>query len=352
MPRSLCFNLLWLIGAVILISTEAKHHIMTHSNIAIIGAGVSGLAAARELPASSYQLFEKSRGPGGRLASKRLEQQRADIGAQFFTVRDARFDETVKLASEAGAVARWEPQMGTFRNQQPVSSPDTQTRYVGAPYMNAFGRFLAEPLVIRDQHRIQSVSREKSGYSLTTTENQHFTAEQVLVTTPVDQMGDLLSEFPITPITSRFTMDPTWTVVLSIDESLLTEDGIRLDACFGGDHPAIDFISVERSKVGRNNDFVVIHSTPQWATEHLERDSAWVLAQFQNIIFDVFAVQSSAIIAHRWRYARPTDPKTTTQKGVYQIDQGLWIAGDYLAGGRVEGAYLAGLEAATRLQAN
>ena len=108
---------------------------MTHVPIAIVGAGIAGLAAARNLPPSSYQIFEKSRGPGGRLASRRIEKQRADIGAQFFTVRDPRFKAVVEVAHSAGAIQSWEPRMGTFRSLIPVDSPDTQQRYVGAPYM-------------------------------------------------------------------------------------------------------------------------------------------------------------------------------------------------------------------------
>ena len=60
---------------------------MTHIPIAIVGGGMTGLATARRLPPASYQIFEKVEGQGG-LLPKRIEQQRADIGAQFFTVRD------------------------------------------------------------------------------------------------------------------------------------------------------------------------------------------------------------------------------------------------------------------------
>ena len=42
---------------------------------------------------------------------------------------------------------------------------------------------------------------------------------------------------------------------------------------------------------------------------------------------------------------------TTIGTGIYQVSPNLWVAGDYLAGGRVEGAYLSGLEAAERILA-
>jgi renalase len=324
---------------------------MTHTPIAIIGAGVAGLAAARQLSSTEYMIFEKSRGPGGRLASKRLDQLRADIGAQFFTVRDPRFEETISLAKKAGAIEAWSPRMGTFQNLKPIDSPDTQQRYVGAPYMNVLGRFLAESIEIQSETRIASVSKEGSRFVLTTTADERYTADQVLVTAPVDQMSDLLSDFDIHPIADKFTMEPTWTTVVSTSEQLVTEEGKVLDACFGGDHPAFDFISIERSKPGRDSDFVVIHSTPEWAKSHLEEEPDSVAQKMAAMINTTFNIQSQPVHAHRWRYARPTDPSVTTQKGVFQVDSGLWIAGDYLAGGRVEGSFLAGVEAAARIVA-
>ena len=209
---------------------------MTYVPIASVGAGVTGLAAARKLPPSSYQIFEKSRGPGGRLASKRIEKQRADIGAQFFTVRDPRFKAVVELAHTAGAVQSWEPRVGTFRSSIPVDSPDTQQRYVGAPYMNALGRFLSQSVMIESQTRIDTIRRNGSYFVLTTATGTEYSAEQVLVTTPVDQMADLLAQFEIAPIVRQFTMEPTWTTVVSSGYQLTTSTHEPIDACFGGDH--------------------------------------------------------------------------------------------------------------------
>ena len=50
---------------------------MKHIEVAIVGAGVAGLAAARALDNQKYMIFEKSRGPGGRLASKRIDDSAA-----------------------------------------------------------------------------------------------------------------------------------------------------------------------------------------------------------------------------------------------------------------------------------
>ena len=94
-----------------------------------------------------------------------------------------------------------------------------------------------------------------------------------------------------------------------------------------------DFISVERSKPGRDSDLIVVQASPEWSKVHLEHESNWVAQTIATELTNTFGIAAEPVLSHRWRYARPTDPKMTTQKGVYQVDAGLWIAGDYLAGG-------------------
>ena len=93
--------------------------------IAIIGTGIAGLSAAQVLHAAGHevQLFEKSRGSGGRMASKRSEVGALDLGAQYFTARDRRFVEVVQQWLARGWVAEWSPSLYHFNNGQLSASP-------------------------------------------------------------------------------------------------------------------------------------------------------------------------------------------------------------------------------------
>lgn len=317
----------------------------------IVGAGLTGLSCARQFPADRVRVIEKSRGPGGRLSSKRIDQARADLGAQFFTVRDPRFQTEVEGMQAAGVVAPWRPRMGYFSAGCVTVSPDREPRYVGTPYMNAMGRYLSQGVSIDAERRIERVVPMTSGYELVDTDGESLFADKVLVTAPVNQMVDLLPTFDTRAIVERFPMDPTWTLIIESDSALKSADGELLDACFGGDHPVIEFIACEQSKPGRVDPFVVVHSTPEYARTMLEEAPERIAAEMSAVLRDSFGLEGAVRACHRWRYARPVDPRTVAQKGIFQVDSGLWIAGDYLAGGRVEGAYLAGLEAAARLTA-
>lgn len=323
---------------------------MSHTQIAIIGAGLAGLAAANALPADSYSIFEKSRGPGGRLASKRIAESRADIGAQFFTVRDPRFESIITDAIAAGAANKWQPRMGKIVNSEVVASPDSQQRYVGTPYMNALAHYLAENITIAYETRFDKVTSINNHFVLTTKDGKNFTADQVLVTTPASQMADLLQDFDPHLISVEFEMDPTWTSVFEIQAQLKTTDGEYLDACFGGRHPAIDFVAMECSKPRRASNYLVVHAKPDFSKNHLDASTNDILFRIKHEFEKVFNIKAKPVLSHRWRFARPKYPGKTSQKGVYKLAPNLWLAGDYLAGGRVEGAYLSGLEAAARLR--
>ena len=94
--------------------------------IAIIGTGIAGLSAAQTLHAAGQeiQLFDKSRGSGGRMASKRSDIGNLDLGAQYFTARDRRFVEVVQQWQARGWAAEWTPSLYNSHDGQLGASPD------------------------------------------------------------------------------------------------------------------------------------------------------------------------------------------------------------------------------------
>lgn len=319
-------------------------------DVVIIGAGLSGLAIARTLQGQTgltVMTLEKSRGPGGRLASKRIQEMRADIGAQFMTARDPRFQAVIDDALSVNAVAVWSPVMGKLTAHGLVHSPDQHIRYVGNPYMNAFARFLAEDIPIDTQQRVQSVTQVDAGWCITTQDTQ-LIARQVVLTAPVEQTRELLPETALHDMLYGFQSLPTWTAVVESSQPLLTDDGRVINAAFG-DGQWLDFLSSEQSKPNRTSAFWVCHAAPAFSQTHLEADAAEVARQLCEMLKQHLKFQATPILAHRWRFARPADAARVAQKGAVQLAPGLWACSDGYAGGRCEGAYLSGLEVATRI---
>lgn len=112
-----------------------------HTDFLIIGGGMAGLSAATALAETGARIvvLDKGRGPGGRMAARRVEiageQVSFDHGAQYFTARDPAFREAVAAWEAAGVAARW-----------PAAGADA---WVGTPGMNACIKHLAAGLDVR-----------------------------------------------------------------------------------------------------------------------------------------------------------------------------------------------------------
>src|SRR3990167_9118640 len=319
--------------------------------IAIIGTGIAGLSAAQALHAAGHalQLFDKSRGSGGRMASKRSDAGALDLGAQYFTARDRRFVEVVQQWQARGWVSEGTPSLYHFDNGQLSASPDEQTRWVGSPRMSAITRAMLGALPVHFSCRITEVFRGEQHWHLQDAEgNNHGPFSHVVVAAPAPQATALLSSAPkLAGAAASGAMDPTWAGALAFDSPLET----RVEGCFVRDNP-LDWLARNRSKPGRDTakDTWVLHASSQWTKQHLDMPKEEVIEQLHGAFAELIgcAVPAPAFsLAHRWLYARPA---TAHQWGALSdAGLGLYACGDWCLSGRVEGAWLSGQEAARRL---
>lgn len=319
--------------------------------IAIIGTGIAGLSAAQVLHAAGHEvrLFEKSRGSGGRMASKRSDVGALDLGAQYFTARDRRFVEVVQQWQARGWVAEWSPSLYHFSNGQLGASPDEQVRWVGNPRMSAITRALLGALPVQFSCRITEVFRGERHWNLQDAEGQTYGPfSQVVIATPSPQASALLAAAPkLAGAAASVAMEPTWAVALAFASPLDT----KVDACFVQDSP-LDWLTRNRSKPGRDNapDTWVLHASSNWSKQHLDMSKEAVLEELHGAFAELIGCALPAPVfslAHRWLYARPA---SAHQWGALaDADLGLYACGDWCLSGRVEGAWLSGQEVARKL---
>ena len=124
-------------------------------SIAVVGGGVAGLTVARRLSESGAfpTVFEKARGPGGRMSTRRRDGGQFDHGAQYFTVRSAEFEREVQDWVDAGVVAAWSGDVGEWKPDSLTVSPP-RTRWVGQPRMSALTRHLSSGLTVVSSCRV------------------------------------------------------------------------------------------------------------------------------------------------------------------------------------------------------
>jgi predicted NAD/FAD-dependent oxidoreductase len=112
--------------------------------------------------------------------------------------------------------------------------------------------------------------------------------------------------------------------------------------------PELAWAARDSSKPGRApGERWVLHATPEWSEQALEHEPSAVAAQ----LLAAFARElggalppTTHVETHRWRFASPGRPVELAHP--VDLERGLVLAGDWLAGGRIEGAYLSGLAAA------
>lgn len=322
--------------------------------IAIIGTGIAGLSAAQALHAAGHevQLFDKSRGSGGRMASKRSDVGALDLGAQYFTARDRRFVDAVQQWQARGWVAEWKPSLYHSKNGQLSASPDEQVRWVGSPRMSAITRAMLGALPVHFSCRITEVFRGRQHWNLQDAEGQsHGPFSHVVIAAPAPQASALLAAAPkLAGAASSVIMEPTWAVALAFANPLDT----KVDGCFVQDSP-LDWLTRNRSKPGRDGspDTWVLHASSSWSKHHLDMPKEAVIEQLHGAFAELIDCAMPAPVfslAHRWLYARPA---SAHQWGsLADADLGLYACGDWCLSGRVEGAWLSGQDAARKLLAH
>lgn len=313
--------------------------------VAIVGAGIAGLECARSLKNRGFDvtIFEKSRGVGGRMATRRSDVGvRFDHGAQYFTARDACFQKAVATWVEAGIVSPWDGRICTLTHGTAEPKERTTQRFVGLPGMNGVCRHLAVDAHILLRVRVHAVDRVDNRWRLLdedATELGLF--DYFLTTAPAPQSADLLSPAPhLQQIASSVLMQGCWAAMLAFENPL----DVEFDGAFVVDSP-LSWIARNSSKPERElaPESWVLHASPEWTTAHLEQTAEEVLPQLLHAFWEATGhttVEPTFSTVHRWRYAIPPEP--LTQPYLFDPTSRIGAAGDWCNGPRVEGAFLSG----------
>ena len=320
--------------------------------IAIIGSGISALTAASNLTtAGEVTIFDKSRGVGGRIATRRANRFVFDHGAQYFLIKNKDFESFVSPYIERGVVKRWDAYFKEFEGNKVISERQWDANfahYVGAPNMNAFCKSLTKNFNIIKNTRIHKVIKSTSGLKLIDEEERELGIfDWVISTVPSKQAIDILPKnLNFIEEISSIKMSPCFTLMLGFEKSL----NLGFDAAMIHNE-LISWMSVNSSKPDRRkNDFsLVIQSTNRWAEKNLSLNKDFVINKMISEASNIINRDLNEAVhkeVHGWHFANA--PKRDL--GVF-VDYKMNIAacGDWCMHGRVESAYLSGKETAIKV---
>lgn len=316
---------------------------MDHFEIAIIGAGISGLMAATYLAKKGKNsvLFDKGRGPGGRMSTRRFGKFRLDHGAQFFTVRNPRFEKYVQSWEKAGVAKVWCKGFS--------GTGDGHPRFCGAEGMNSIPKWLAGQLDVRTGHKVKSVRFFNKSWHLDFEESPSVSADQLLMTSPVPQTITLLEagQVELASSTRKFLSLISYNPCIAM--MVIPKHPLSMPENGGWqiNEEPIQFVADNQLKGLPNpGQALTFHLGPEASTEHWESEpeklSELVRGELRRrgIKLEIKDIQ-----IHHWRYSQPArihDESCLVAEGV----PNLVFAGDAFAGSKIEGSVLSGLSAA------
>ena len=311
------------------------------TKIAIIGAGLSGLSAARFLKdRAEITLFEKARSVSGRISTRRAEPYFFDHGAQYFTARTKAFNDFIQPLINQGLIERWNARYVKFDSGKIIERKNwinEEPRYVGVPGMNKIAKHLAKDLNVHINTRIISLKRGDL-WQLTDESGQVYSDfDWVISTTPSPQAAELLPKrFIYYEDIKDVKMHACFSLMLGFSESLPLE----FEAAHVI-HSDLSWIAVNSHKPGRADPFtLMVHSSEKYSEAHIDDDRETVMQHLMNETSNVIGHDVSIAnykTVHGWRYANNVKRKNCH----IFLDPDLKLAacGDWCLGGRVEGAF-------------
>ena len=338
-------------------------------NIAVIGAGMAGVSCARTLAQAGHQvtLFEKSRGIGGRMATRNSPFGTFDHGTQYFTVRDPRFVQA--LETVPGLCKPWSAnnvRVLDEHGQVAATGPHTtEAHWVPTPGMNALASHWAVPL--KEQHHVELETKvtnlehdalNPKLWQLRTEgpgDTRHVFSgfDSVLLAMPPEQTLALLQtaqQFErMEKQIEKVTVSPCWTLMLAFPQAVqpgLTTLGPQWNAA-RSTHHRIAWLARESSKPGRGTvERWTVQASAAWSQEHLEDDAERVQAKLLKAFSEVTGIwaEPAHIETQRWRYAQTIKPLGKSH--LWDAKTGVGACGDWCLGHRVEDAFISGLELA------
>jgi len=320
---------------------------------AIIGAGIAGLSAARALAASGERvtLFDKGRGPGGRMSTRRAEtpfgEVRWDHGAQFFTARSSGFQSAIVALREAGALDAWRPGLADIRRHgtgwtvgvRPYD-PSSETIFVGSPSMNAVIKALAADHQVHWGRRVTGIVREGHQTVLTFDDGvQEGPYDTIVSAVPAEQAAALLQAVSpdLAHEAGQAVTAPCWSVMLAFEAAIrVAWDGANVS---GG---ALSWIARNASKPGRGDaESWVLHASAGWSRDHVDMPAEVVIDRLVGEFREMTGAPAPVFAAaHRWLYAK-VDKAARSPFG-WDDAKRIATIGDWRIGPRVEAAWNSG----------
>lgn len=319
-------------------------------DVAVIGAGLAGIHCAQVLSKQGFSvaLFDKSRGIGGRLATRRVDNVRVDHGLPSWEILGEHTEKLTQQLLAADILQPWLVLESEENDPLAWHDGDLKKHYMAPDGMTAIAKFLASEITVHRSHHLVEIKIASDHWQLSFQDEPVVAAQAVILAMPYPQIRALIEKFsPLNQQLSTIGYEPSLSLMLGY-ESLPLDfpwQELRLD-----NHSVLRKIILDGQKRSPQSATLVVQTHEDFAQNHLDAPSldnatAQITESIQGL-FDLMSPQWSQI--HRWRYALP---KNTLHHPYLVLDTALPLiaCGDWCLGNGIEGAIASGIAAAESL---
>ncbi|XVH32070.1 NAD(P)/FAD-dependent oxidoreductase [Haloferacaceae archaeon DSL9] len=345
------------------------------SRVGIVGAGVAGVGAANALCEHDVDvmILEKSRGVGGRTATRRKAGCRYDHGANYLKDSDGRTDALVEDLGREGLVDIEEP-VWTFDADESIGPGDDRDahKWTWERGITQFAKRVLDrtDATLETETRIESLDRTADGWRLRDTDsNRHGPFDIVVLTPPAPQTAALLRATTIgdADAAAAEALERAAAAAEAVPyrtiRTLVLHYPFELDlpyyALVNADREhEIGWLSREECKPGHVPDgesLLIVQMAPGWSTDHYDDalgDATIAVARaVAALLGDTRLTNPDWADDRGWRYAIPDDGVDSDALSALRED-GLFAAGDWFVGeGRAHKAFWNGVDAGEEIAA-
>ncbi|OKH51109.1 hypothetical protein NIES30_03310 [Phormidium tenue NIES-30] len=345
---------------------------MGMEDVVVIGAGISGLTAARQLQQGGHRVIvvDKSRGLGGRLATRRRGVTTIDHGCRYLQPFSDSTLSCLPTLLEAGVLQPWEPETFTLEAAGSLKAMSPETFYIAPQGMSAVAKALALGLTIHHHWRATALTPLPQGWRIEGVtlsgdrqeQPSSIEAKAVVVATPAPQAATLMDRAALqheglanlrhqlqnvefeAVITTMAGYSPDQSASLPAQTS---QNGWMI---VGNKHPILRWVALDSGKRTDPQELVVVmHSSAAFAASNIDR------SDLESVGQELLAATAKSLASwlssptwmqvHRWRYGFVRQPLGSPVLSSPAVAT-LVGCGDWCSGGNVEGAIASGRQAA------
>ncbi len=317
--------------------------------VIVVGAGIAGLACARVLAdgGRAVVVLERGRGVGGRMATRRVEGQPVDLGAQYVTATDPAFEALLRRLAATGRAEPWATRLHRFeRGRVRAGGPDEtgRVRWAFPQGMTTLPEDLAAGLQVRRQVRVAGLAVARRSWLVRTPSGGHG-AGAVVLALPAPEAVELIEDVPglagVAKAAREVRYDPCWALAAGYpDAPPPTWRGM-----FVRDDPTLAWLAHDSSKRPDPRVTVLVaHASGAWSRRHVDAGADEVtraLVAAGARVAGRWAADPTWTAVRHWRFAQLTagvDDPWLLAGGHAPVG----LCGDWCAGPKVEGAWRSG----------